>query len=137
MKKLTFLFLIAGMIILTTSITIIVVDRMKIVSVNKYPLEVLVWDKNRIGINVNPSGLYFGRMSAGNSGERELKIEQVEEDILVTISKRGEIAKWVSFPNRFILRKGEGANVTFSVHVPSDASFGNYTGEAIVILRKI
>ena len=117
-------------------ITAIAIDRSRIVQVAKYPMDIEVKDDDIMGVNVDPDGFHFGSLNRGGGARREFKIHQVEEDILVKISKKGEMAKWVGNPDNFIIRKGGNRTISFSIGIPHDAPLGNYTGEVIVVLRK-
>ena len=100
-------------------------------------MDVMVWGNKQLGFDVAPSGFHFGAMPPGATGLREFNVHDVHEDVLVTISKRGDIAPWVSYPNNFLVRKNENRTITLSVQVPPDAPLGNYTGTAQIIIRKV
>lgn len=136
MKKVN-LFLIVIIISLTVSFfTFYIYQKSRIVQINKFPMDVRVAENQIIGFNVDPDGFHFGSVPRGSGGQRELRIHQVEEDVIVYMYKKGEIAPWVSYPNSFTVRKGESKNITLSVSIPREAKPGNYSGEITVILKK-
>jgi hypothetical protein len=135
MKRISLIFLVIFAALITSIITFIVIEKSKILQVNKYSMDVKVTNDSIIGINADP-GFHFGSLRRGEGSAKKIIITGVEEDMLVVIAKRGEIAKWVSVPDKFILKKGEDKNISIAVGIPQNAPLGNYTGELIVMMRK-
>lgn len=136
MKRRNFFVLFIIIVILASFTTFFIIEKSRIVQVEIYLMDVGVVDTGIVGVNVDADGFHFGKLGRGGSSSRELMIKDVEEDVLVTIAKKGEIADWVSNPNNFIMKKGEERNITLSISIPADAPLGNYTGEAIITLRR-
>ncbi len=137
MRKLNLFLLIFILAAVTSFITFIVIERNRIVQVETYPMQVRITDEDKIGMNADPDGFYFGGLRRGMGAGREFWIQQVEEDVMISIIKKGEMAKWVGHPNEFIVRKGEEKKIELTISIPQDAPLGNYTGEVIVILKKV
>ena len=136
MKKKTFIVLLA-IVALTTILATYYINQKEHVEVHRINMDVIVTDSGIMGFNVDDDAFHFGQLGRGGGGRRLLKIHQVTEDVLVVIEKKGEIAGWVSNPNRFIVRSGQEINISFSIGVPADATLGNHTGEAIIKLIDI
>jgi len=124
-------------VILTSTATSFLMDRSRIIQADEYPMDVKVTDNGIIGINVDSDGLHFGSPGRGGSSEREIIVNNVQEDVLATITKSGEIAGWVSSPKNVIIKKGEETSLVFSINIPLNASLGNHTGKAVIVLRKM
>ncbi len=137
MKKINLLLIIAIAVITASSLTYILIQRSRIVQIEKYKMDVNITDNEKIGINVDNDAFHFGSLGVRGIVAREFKIHQTEEDVLVRIIKRGEMALWVSNPNNFIVRKGEEKTIEFTLSVPVGMPVGYYTGEIIVILEKV
>jgi hypothetical protein len=137
MKLRNVVILIVLLVVLSSVITAIVIDMNNIIQAQRYPMDVEVKNDKIIGINVDPDGFHFGSLYPGGGASRILKIHQIEEDAMVNVIKKGEMAEWVGNPDDFIIRKGEDMNISLSISIPKDAEFGNYIGEVIFILRKL
>jgi len=138
MKKLTLFVLITAVVLLSSIITFLFLESRNIILVKSIPMDVKVIDRpNFAGINVDPDGFHFGKIGPGGISERELMIKNVSQDVFVFITKKGEIAGWVSNPNFFRVKKGEEKDITFTIVVPMNSSVGLHTGEAVVVLRRI
>jgi hypothetical protein len=136
MKRINLFLLIVIVAIIVSLITFLIIDRATTARM-KYVMDVEVIEEDLIGINVDPDGLHFGRMKAGDGAGRSIIINNVEDDVLVTVVKKGEMAEWVNNPSGFILRKGNETTLLFSISIPEGTPARKYNGEVIIILRKI
>ena len=135
MKKINAILTILIISLIVSSLTYLIIQNLRVVARTSYNMDVIVWDDKRVGINLNTDAIHFGGMGAGNGANRGVIID-AEEDVIVSILKKGQMATWVSNPNNFYMQKGEQRNITFSLSVPKDTLPGNYTGEAIFIFKK-
>ncbi|MBD3163715.1 hypothetical protein GF323_00780 [Candidatus Woesearchaeota archaeon] len=136
MRKITVFFLIIFTALLSTAATVLVIERSRIVEKKEFAMDVQVTgESSSMGFNVDPDGFHYGTMPKGSSGKREITIE-AEEDVVVSIIKKGEIGKWVENPNNFLIKEGEKMKVGLILNVPENAAAGNYSGKAVFILRK-
>lgn len=136
MKKRYLFLLIAAVSILCSISYVIFLERSRVLQVNAYPADVKVTTDGIIGINIDGDALHFGSIAAGSVSRRLIQISQVEEDAIVIIYKKGQMSEWLSYPNNFLIKKGEEKNITFTLALPKNAYAGNYTGEVVVVLRK-
>jgi len=136
MKKLTLILLIIVASLIASIGTFFYFEYTDILQVNSYGMDVRVTDDGITGFNIDTDALHFGSMSAGSGSQRELVINNVEEEIKVQIIKKGTMATWVTNPNNILVKKGHGYNITFHMTVPQGTPLGNYTGEVIISLRK-
>ena len=85
-----------------------------------------------VGINLDTDKLYFGTVSPGNKGTRDLDISS-SFDTVVRFSAQGDIGAWVSaVPTTLEIDKGETQKAYFVVKVPANATPGNHTGTLTV-----
>ena len=137
MKKLNFFLLIVMVVLISSFLTFLAIDRSKIVQVNSFVMDVNVSDDGVFGINIDPDGFHFGSIGRGQGATKVLMIKNVKEDVSISIIKKGEMAGWVSSPKGLVMRKGQDENVSLSIAIPYNAQFGGYTGEVMFVLRKI
>ena len=135
MKKVSAIMLIFVIAIIASIGTYLVIENSQIIGKSSYLMDVTVWDAGRVGVDVGTDAIHFGGMGPGNGARRDVTIV-AEEDLIISIVKKGEIANWVSNPNNFFMNKGEARNITFSINVPPNTPVGNYTGEAIFLFKK-
>jgi hypothetical protein len=81
-----------------------------------------------VGINLDTDKLYFGTVTPGSGSRRDMTIA-AEKGAFVQVAVEGPIAPWVTIDKTaFSLAPGISEKITFSVAVPNNTSFGNYTG---------
>ena len=137
MKKINFFLLIIIVVLISTFMTLFLIERGRIVQVNRWDMDVTVRADAVMGFNIDNDALHFGSIGRGSGSRREITINDIKQDVIITTIKKGEIATWVNAPNGFIMRKGEERNIFVSLGVPLYAKPGNYTGEILFILKKI
>ncbi len=134
MRKSAVILIVALAVAITMAVSIFFQQqRVRIIT---YPMDVSVVGEQNIGFNMDTDGLHFGTMMPGFTGARNIEIKDVGRDILVEILTAGEMKAWVVHDNRFMMKKGEQRNVTFSLAVPENASLRNHTGTVTFILKK-
>lgn len=129
-------FIILGIIaILCASITLLFYSFYSIKEIKTIPMDLKVEDY--VGINTDSDALHFGAISPGGVGTRAVVISNnYKEPLRVKVELYGDFISWVSVERDFVLEKGEAKKVAFTVSVPSDAVYGNYTGKAVFVLKK-
>jgi hypothetical protein len=107
-----------------------------IVDVMEIPMDIKVM--NKVGLNADVDALHFGKNFQGGTGTRRITIRNtINDDIRVSISNEGNFSSWISLSdNHFTLGPGENLTVFYSVDVPVDAQFGEYSGVSKVVLRR-
>jgi len=107
----------------------------KVKAIRTYEIKVKVGD--HIGFDIENSSINFGTIIPGNSGERIIELSS-NEDVKVEIYLMGEIAKWITLDkNDFLLKKNKNERVTFTITIPVTTKYGNYSGKAIILFKKI
>lgn len=93
---------------------------------------------SELGFNVDTDKLYFGTIVPGGFAERSLDLDSIEcKKCLAVISKKGELAKWLSLSaNRFIIKKGERKSIDVKLNVPTETNEGVYNGTLRVVFWK-
>ncbi|MBD3209643.1 hypothetical protein GF367_04480 [Candidatus Woesearchaeota archaeon] len=82
-----------------------------------------------VGINLDTDKVYFGTVSPGNEGTRDVNLVSSCRSV-VTFTPTGEMSPWVkAVPSSTIIEKDEEQKVYFVVAIPQNTPFGNYTGE--------
>jgi len=105
----------------------------KIKEIKTIEMEIKVSD--HIGINLDTESLIFGTVIPGGGATRSLRIES-DEPVFVTVKLKGALAKWSGVKENNFVFNGTKF-LTFFVNVPKFTQFGNYTGEAIIIFKKV
>lgn len=137
MKRGKLFLLILSICIVVSISTAFMIERSRLVQVNKIPMNVTVLSNpKQIGFCADPHIFCFGSMSPGNGGQRWLKINP-KEDVIVEVKKTGEMGNWLTHENNFIVKKGEWKELTVTLTVPYEVDPGVYSGEFIVVLRKV
>lgn len=134
-NKSTFLTLIVVIIFLSLIVIQIFYfyETKKIIQIREFEMNVQVLDY--IGFNNDINSLNFGTLKQNGQSSREIIINS-NESVFTTIKFKGDMAKWTEVSkNNFILIGEE--NLVFSVRIPNDAEFKNYTGKATIVFKKI
>ena len=95
---------------------------------------------NHAGFDVDTEKLSFGMiMPAGNSCTRYVFLSNKKDyPLKVYINFYGDLADWVSVSdNYFILKPGEEKKLSFTANAQKDASYGNYTGTARFVFKRV
>lgn len=137
MRSSVFLPLLIAAVIVSSSMTYIFYNVFVIENIVVTDIKLKVGD--RFGLNVDPESINFGRIMPGTTGLRNVTLENnASYPLKASISRYGEVADWVDVSeNNFILEEGEKRDVTFYAYAPNDAAFGNYTGKARVVFRRV
>lgn len=83
-----------------------------------------------LGFDLNTSLLTFGRVLPGGSGTRKVFIENdYDFDIVVDISISNNMSEFIFSVPQVIILSNEKKGISFSLAVPEDCEFGNYSGK--------
>ena len=129
--------LVVAVAVLSCSLSLFLIEKSMIINVVDYPMQVKVIEPGKsIGLNADPN-LFFGAIEQGGTSWKKLELSNAQEDLVVSISKKGNIAEWVSGPKKLVVRQGKDINITIAMKVPKDAAIGKHYGELTVIIRKV
>jgi len=106
--------------------------------VREFNMSLIVGD--HAGFDVDTEKITFGMVKpAGNSCTRFVFISNKKDHPLkVYISLHGNFADWVSVSeDYFVLQPGEEKKLSFSASAPGDAAYGNYTGKARFVFKRV
>ncbi len=134
------LVLLLTIVLIIIGVTSILYTRHKIISYKEYDLLLkVVDDKSGFGIGIIPGMIYFGKMSAGNSGMQKIILKHnYQSPVLVQIVASGNLKNWVTISdNDFVLEKDVTKTVNITATVPEGASLGNHTGKLKVYIKRI
>ena len=95
---------------------------------------------NHTGFDVNTEKLTFGMITpTGSSCTRYIFISNKKDyPLKVYISFYGNFADWVSVSdNYFVLKPDEEKKLSFTASAPRDAAYGNYSGTARFVFKRI
>ena len=122
--------------VFTSISTMIFYNNFVIEKIVYYNMTVRVDD--HFGLNVDNESINFGRTIPGQSSERYISfVNPSNHDVRIVVLNHGTISEWVRVSDYyFVLAPGEKKNVKFEVFVPSDATFGIYSGKAQIIFKK-
>jgi len=80
-------------------------------------------------VGVSPGNIQFSKVLRNGYAERYITITiDSENPVRVKLDSRGEISKWLEFPNNLSISKNNPGRVLLSVMPPSDIPNGNYSG---------
>lgn len=89
-----------------------------------------------VGINLDRDKLYFGTVSPGNTGRRDFQLT-TQKDAFIVIKTTGPLADWMTpDKNAFPLAEGEHVDVLFTMRIPDETAFGNYTSSVTVLFYR-
>jgi len=109
-----------------------------IADVKEFNMSLIVGDY--AGFDVDTERLAFGMVSpGGNSCIRFIDLSNKKDyPLKVYINFYGNLAELVSVPeNYFILQPNEEKKLSFSASAPRDAAYGNYTGKARFVFKRV
>jgi len=94
---------------------------------------------NRTGFDVDTEKLTFGMIMPTSSSTREVLISNKKDcPLKAYINFYGSFAEWVSVSeNYFVLKPGEEKKLSFSATAPRNAAYGNYTGTARLVFKRV
>jgi len=92
--------------------------------------------KNTIGIATDKDGLNFGRVPLNYNSIKYITIHSRENyDVILTLSASGNISDFLSFEEKYVIKKGESLKVPISLNA---SRLGNYTGTVTIsVSRKV
>lgn len=103
------------------------------------PNQVKIDDK--MGLNVDTDKLYFGKLIPGNTGQRDIFLNNTKEySLQVSVLKEGETAEWISLSkNNFIVLPGARTNVTVYASPPKNPPPAKraYEGHLKVVMKRV
>jgi len=130
------LLLVAALVSIT--FTILFYSFYKIADVKEINMSLIVGD--HIGFDVDTEKLTFGMVKpAGSSSTRYIDLSNKKDyPLRVYINFYGSLAECVSVSeNYFILNPGEEKKLSFSAIAPRNAAYGNYTGKAKFVFKRV
>ena len=140
MKKWLMIGLLVLAAIITVPVTTTLTTRFFLAKENILRIEEIPMDfevDDYLGINTDPDALHFGTLPPGNTGKRFITLKNDNTfPVMVTITFKGDAGKYVWTEPELLLSEGEARNITISVHVPEDISYGNHTGTAYFTFRE-
>jgi len=130
------LLLVAALVSIT--FTILFYSFYKIADVKEINMTLIVGD--HAGLDVNTEKLSFGMvMPKGSSCTRYVTLSNKKDyPLKVYINFYGSLAECVSVSeNYFILNPDEKKKLSFSAIAPRNAAYGNYTGKAKFVFKRV
>ena len=106
----------------------------KIIEYNTY---LIVSD--HAGFDVNKSYIHFGMLKPGESSSKNMLITNSgNESFKLQIKVSGNFMDWITVDlgKSRIISPGESRKIFFIADVPTNASYGNYTGKIAIIFRR-
>jgi len=112
-------------------------DYYSILDKKQFQARVIVSD--HYGFEINSSALMFGMVTPGGVSSKSIDLENnYGQSVNVQIYSKGEVRGFLLISeNNFILEENQKKKIGFSVSVPEDYEFGEYSGEIEIIIRKI
>lgn len=94
---------------------------------------------DNMGFNTDTDRLYFGTIPRGNSGGREIIIENINyKNTRVRLKISGELKDWVTASeNNFNLKEGESKRVKLEVKVPQNAELRDYKSKLLILFTRV
>jgi len=103
-----------------------------------YGMNITIVDGQHAGLDVRNDVLYFGKVSRGGEGMRQLLIKNHETRALrVTFSSQGPFASYLYVPEeKYMLQPQEEHIFNVFVRVPQEAPLGSFVGKLTVSFWK-
>ncbi|MBI4441181.1 hypothetical protein HY639_03365 [Candidatus Woesearchaeota archaeon] len=138
MNWMTVIGLVVAISVLASGLTAVAYTLNTYHNVVEYRAELEVVEGKTVGLNVENSKVYFGKVPRGGASTREIQLKNpLTEPTQVTFSATGEIAQFVSFPtNDYELKEGEKTRLYVEARVPEETPVGMYTGSIFVYFRR-
>ena len=90
-----------------------------------------------VGFDLNTTALTFGKLAPGGSSTRNMTIANLREfPIRVNILADRNISSFLTTETEFLLFPGEKKDIAFTLSVPSNLSYGNYSGRVLFEMHK-
>jgi len=92
-----------------------------------------------IGFDAGTDKITFGMITRSGSCRRDIFLSnQKDYPLKVYVSLHGNFKEWVYLTDDFfILKPGEEKKISFTVSAPADAAYGNYTGKARFVFKRV
>lgn len=138
-KKISFLkvmVIVLIIVLLSISIVEIVYFFYKIRHIETISIKLEVSEKP--AFTTGTVGLDLGILGRGDSLTREVMlVNQEDKEFKVKVSAKGGVVRFTNFSgSSFILKGKEIKALPFSILIPSNAKYGNYTGKMVIIFMK-
>jgi len=137
-KKNHFFILLFVIVIISITATIFFYSFYTIADVREFNMTLIVGD--HAGFDVDSEKLAFGMVMPASSSSTRYVILSNKKDypLNVYIDFYGNLAEWVTVSdNYFVLEPGEEKKLSFSASAPVNATYGNYTGRARFVFKRI
>jgi hypothetical protein len=102
------------------------------------PMDAKIGNTN--ALNLDTDALHFGKVQTpGGAGRAVLIANNHNRPLSVLVSVDGELAQWVTLnESRFIMNPTQTREVMLSLDLPSNITFGNYTGTIkLLFMRRL
>lgn len=94
--------------------------------------------KDGVAFNLDNDSLHFGGGPPGGGARRNIDIShKYNKPVLVVINNYGNISTMMEPIEEFELKPGEKKEVTYSIKVPVNATYGQYTGYSKITFKRI
>ena len=137
-KKNHFFILLFIIVIISITATVLFYSFYTIADVREFDMTLIVGD--HAGFDVDSEKLAFGMVIPASSSSTRYVILLNKKDypLNVYIDFYGNLAEWVAVSdNYFVLEPGEEKKLSFSASAPKGSAYGNYTGKARFIFKRI
>ena len=136
-KKNYFFILLFIIAIISITATILFYSFYIIADVREFNMSLIVG--NHTGFDVDTEKLAFGMVMPTSSSTRYVFVSNKKNYPLnVHINFYGNLAEFVSVSdNHFVLKPSEEKKLSFSATAPRNAAYGNYTGTARFVFKRI
>ena len=137
-KKNYFFILLFVIAIIGITVTILFYSFYIIADVREFNMTLIVGD--HAGLDVDTEKLAFGMVIPASSSSTRYVLLSNKKDypLNVHINFYGDLADWVSVSdNYFVLQPNEEKKLSFSVTAPRNTAYGNYTGTARFVFKRI
>lgn len=92
---------------------------------------------DRVGFDLNKSALTFGIIPPGGTGTRNIIIENDQDfPLKCKVYISDNLVDLVYSENNFVIPPRTNRELGINIYVPQNVSYGNYTGEIKIELRK-
>jgi len=148
-KKKRYLFIIFLVALVSIITTALIFYAIRYSEVRRIDMQITVGDL--IGFNLDNNSLQFGTAMPGGSSSRSMifnnnfefpiKIEitfEPKRDIFFFFERTKTIPnEWISVSeNNFILQPEQEKSIKFTISLPKDVKYGDYTSQALIFVRK-
>lgn len=139
MKNVQLLILAILVFSVTSAATILFYNKYVVDEIIMLPNQVKIDDK--MGLNVDTDKLYFGKLVPGNTGQRDIFLNNTKNyPLQASLFKEGETAPWISFSkNNIIIAPHTRTNVTVYASPPRTPPLEKraYDGNIKVIMKRV